>query len=199
MTDNRLPHIMIDAETLGTKPGCVIKSIGVITFRPWLWAVSEEAWANDITKLKLHVSREWCEFSGLTVDPATERWWQDQSEEARQDAFGNKDKEIPLLDACQAVRKFILDIAEEKGVYPGRVWCQGLTFDLPIIGEAMHRVGVKEPWYHRYTRDTRSIYEEAGIDYSGVFHEPIRDCIAQAAHVSEAKTIIARALGREVI
>jgi len=200
MTRNsRLPHVMIDAETLGTKPGCVIMSIGVITFSPWLWAESEKAWADDITKLKLHVSREWCEFSGLTVNPDTERWWQDQSEEARRDAFGNKDKEIPLLDACQAVRKFILDIAEEKGVYPGRVWCHGLTFDLPILGFAMDRVGVREPWFHRYARDTRSVFEEAGLDYSGKAHEPIRDCIEQAAVLSEAKTRIARALGREVI
>jgi len=200
MTRNsRLPHVMIDAETLGTKPGCVIMSIGVITFSPWLWAESEKAWADDITKLKLHVSRQSCLDAGLTINPQTERWWADQPEEARQDAFGNAHLEIPLLDACNRVRDFILGIAEHKGTYPGRVWCQGLTFDLPILAEAMDRVGVREPWHHRYGRDTRSVYEEAGIDYSGVFHEPIKDCIAQAAHVSEAKTILARALGREVI
>lgn len=199
ITNVRHPHVMIDSETLGTRPGCVIMSIGVITFKPWLWAVSEDMWAEDMQKLKLHVTRQSCLDAGLVINPSTEDWWAKQSDEARADAFGNKDKEIPLLDACNAVRDFILGIAEVNGTYPGRVWCQGLTFDLPILAEAMHRVGVKEPWHHRYGRDTRSVYEEAGIDYSGIYHEPIRDCIAQAAHVSEAKTIIARAMGREVV
>lgn len=194
-----IPHVMVDLETLGTRPGCVILSIGAISFKPWLWGSPGLKWQESITRLEVHVSVESCLDVGLEIDPRTQEWWERQSSEARAHAFGNSDKEIPIRDACLAVRDFFLGLGNENGVFPGRVWCHGLNFDLPILAEAMHRVGVPLPWHYRSGRDTRTLLEEAGMDHRGRHHMPIADCIAQAALVSEAKMRLADALGREVI
>lgn len=69
--------VMIDIETLGTKPGAAILSIGAVMFSAT--GLGETFYTP--------VSLKSCTDIGLTVDPDTVAWWMQQSEEARQAAF----------------------------------------------------------------------------------------------------------------
>ena len=67
--------VMLDLETFGTRPGCVIRSIGAIVFDPYSTQTGETFYCN--------VTREDQERLGLHVDPNTEAWWGRQTKDAR--------------------------------------------------------------------------------------------------------------------
>src|ERR1700731_4700055 len=68
-----MPRVMIDLETLGTRPGCSVLSIGAAEFSP------------DGVKASFYVvvRRSSCLDAGLVEDPDTVVWWGRQSPEAR--------------------------------------------------------------------------------------------------------------------
>lgn len=171
---------MMDLETLGSAPGCPILSIGIVEFVPETIRQGLDAWRASLNTFKVNISLESCMAAGLTMSAQTIKWWMFQPEAARRDAFDSAADEISLLEACQAAA-FVID--DMKDV---RVWCHGAPFDVPILGAAMRAVGVKEPWNFRKVRDTRTIFEIAGIEYSGTYHEPVLDATAQAEAVSHA-------------
>ena len=70
-----MPDVMVDLETLGSGPGCIILSIGAAVFDP----VAGEIGARFYRV----VNADSCRAQGLTSDPDTLRWWDEQTEEAR--------------------------------------------------------------------------------------------------------------------
>lgn len=168
-----MKHVMLDLETLGTAPGCVILSIGAVEFGPdGLGAEFDVA-----------ISIDDCEDYGLTVDTLTEQWWEQQSKEARDAAFGGS---YALREA----------LALFDGFYVGAgarcLWGHGASFDAPVLAAAYAAMGWKEPWAYNATRCTRTLYEVAGVDPKapefqvGVQHNALDDAKAQALAAIEA-------------
>ena len=124
-----MKHIMFDIETLGTKPGCVILSIGAIEF---------DLATGELGKsIELFIDSESSVAHGLTIEPRTVMWWMMQNEAARREITGRTT--VPLdramIDFHQA-----FDWKEKK------VWCNGANFDFPILAAAMDVLGLPEPW-----------------------------------------------------
>jgi hypothetical protein len=169
-------HCMIDIETLGTRPGAVILSIGVVTFDEK--GVIKEWLCNVDLKSSLD--------AGLGVEAGTIHWWMRQSGEAVAAAF-QEIGSTPVKDALTALYEFTQD---ENCKW---FWSHGATFDLVLLQEAAIRVGAPplfENSAFRAARDTRTLFEIADVNPknflgSGVAHKALDDARAQALAVIE--------------
>jgi hypothetical protein len=162
-------HIMLDLETLGTKPGAVIRSIGAVAFDPRALTLGAPFYAN--------VDRASCEAIGLLVDPDTEAWWAKQSPEARARL------ETDPLPIGEAISRFEVFWREAEG---RQIWGHGASFDAPILEAAFRALGRRTPWPFSACRDTRTLYEMAGVEpdrTDGLHHDALADAMSQAKAV----------------
>jgi len=74
-----MQDVMIDIETLSTRLGAVVLTIGAVVFDP----ESEELGQTFFIRLPAQEQID----RGALVDMQTIRWWMDQSVEAKQAAF----------------------------------------------------------------------------------------------------------------
>lgn len=165
-------HVMLDLETLGKTPGSVIASIGAVAFDPLAGAFRPEFYAV--------VDRASCEAVGLEVDPDTLAWWARQSEEARSALAVDP---MPLREALAAFTTWWREMEGE------RLWSQGANFDEPILAAAYRACGMAVPWKYHASRDTRTVYELAGVVVErgkGVHHNALDDALAQVDAVCRA-------------
>ena len=170
-------HVMIDIETLGTKPGCPIASIGAVVFDPVAGALG--------AKFFTRISLQSCDEAGLRMDAKTVYWWMQQSDEARINTFFG---ECCTLE--QAICEFGYWWTENAGE-DAKMWAHGATFDPPILEAAYHAIGEVAPWKFYLVRDTRTIFDVSGIDV-GQYRDPdnhhsaLKDAEAQAHAVIAA-------------
>jgi DNA polymerase III epsilon subunit-like protein len=160
--------IMIDIETLGTSPGCVVLSIGACEFSEK--GIGEQFYTS--------ISPESCTQWGLTIEPRTVLWWMDQSQDARD--FITKGKHVALEQALVDLRTAF----KWKGK---KVWCNGAAFDFPILTAAHNAVGSNVPWEYWACHDYRTIKNIVGRDIfetcavkATVAHNALADAVAQA-------------------
>lgn len=161
-------HLMLDIETLGTTPGCVVLSIGAVEFD-----------LNGITgEFHAHIDVPSCIEAGLQMEASTVMWWLDQSKEAQEALL--KAETFPLVDVLAA----LTDTFEWQDL---RVWANGASFDFPILDAAYKAVGKKAPWPYYNQMDFRTLKNMVGkknFDLlrvrSGVAHDALDDARAQA-------------------
>jgi len=171
-------HLMIDLETLGTVPGCVIVQIGLAAFN-----VDDD----KMTAEKINVDVQSCIDAGLHIDASTLRWWMEQSAEARKSVFGSGGG-LELPRAIEVADNFYL-----THVDGGKVWGHGAGFDEPILRAAHHALGFEDAWHHGLLRDTRTLADivpHVERVEPKLAHDAESDAIAQAQWV--------RAMLREV-
>lgn len=169
-------HCMLDLETLGTTPGCVILSIGAVVFDPY-----------DGMQMgnKFHCNLDPLEQiqAGLVVDPATEAWWSKQSVAAKSALH------IPTrIGVHRALPKFSTFLEENEVT---NVWGHGAGFDQPILRAVYVRLGLEIIPALRFYNDldTRTIFNVSNVTVdrnAGTHHRSIDDAIAQAKAVCEA-------------
>lgn len=175
----RLPHVkefdsvMLDLETWGNRPGCVIVSIGAVEFNRKTGEMGREFYVT--------VDAQSCMDVGLTVQASTIEWWLMQNEEARKAIL--KDK----VSIHNAISRFNLWFNKNQ-----TIWGNGLGFDVSILKCAMYAIGIDHPWKYDAERDVRTYVAEApeirkSIKFVGTRHEPIADCKHQIEYL--CKTI----------
>lgn len=169
-------HIMLDIETLGMTPGDVILSIGAVEFG--------DSSNSYFTGIDLASSL----LAGFTINPVTLEWWTQQSEEAKGRAFNAANKQ----DVRSALEEFAKFVTKDT-----RVWAKGPDFDCVMLAAAYQKLGLKQPWSYRHTRDVRTITALAGLTVFAkpiVPHDPIADAGAQASDVIAAHQALGRML-----
>ena len=68
-----------------------------------------------------------------------------------------------------------------------RVWCQGPSFDFPILASLFIQYEKKHPWEFWHQRDSRTVTSlipeniKEKINFSA--HNAVEDCVAQAKSV----------------
>lgn len=178
-------HVMLDIETMGTRPGSAIASIGACTF-------GEGGTGRDCFEIAVTLVGQ--DRLGLTIDPETVLWWLGQSEPAR-DAL--RDGGAPLRDALAAFSAWLLNLRRLRGAAEIRIWGNGASFD-PVLLEAAYRAADAgpPPWRYRQVRDLRTLLDLAGLDMrafpSVVAHSALADAIAQATAAEAALKALAR-------
>lgn len=172
---DQLHDAMIDIEALGTRPGAAILSIGAVMF--------DQAGLGGT--FYAPVLLESCIAVGLTIDPATVTWWMRQSDEARAAAFREEAAPLP---------KVLGDFADwfvaNRATHP---WCHGATFDVPLLEAAFKACGMSAPWEFWNVRDTRTLYDLAGVKVdraARTHHNALDDAINQAATAVRAMRIL---------
>ena len=162
-------HLMLDLETLGTTPGCVVLSIGAVEF--------------DLDGIKsafhAHIDVDSSTALGLKVDARTVMWWLDQSKEA-QNALLQADP-FPIHDVLDALS----DTFDWKDL---KVWANGASFDFPIL-EAVYKAAHRTvPWKYYNQMDFRTMknlvpngsYELLRVR-PGTAHDALDDARSQAS------------------
>ncbi len=164
-------HIMIDLETMGTRPNAPIISIGAVSFDAW---GIRDTFYRDVT---LHSSVK----SGAVIDPSTVLWWLRQ-DKAAQDAFEEgQDEALSLEQALRDFSQFVCSYGDGlKGV-----WGNGASFDNVIMHESGKRcrVGTWEFWKDRCYRTVKSMFPDVPFERSGTHHNALDDARSQALHL----------------
>lgn len=177
-------HVMIDIETLGTKPGCAILAIAAVEFDPFGVNYGAEFYQNvELTSQIMF---------GAEVNAATLEWWQTQSEQAK---LALVDDQVRLEKALSSFAFFIERFDGEKCPM---IWAKSVQFDTGILAHAMNEHGVVVPWTHRDLIDCRTVMELAklkpvtmpmappSVPPAGVPHNALFDCRYQIMHTQEA-------------
>ncbi len=164
-----LTMIMIDIETLGVKPGCVVLSIGAVEFDK-----AGKFGKEFEVVIDPHNAEAW----GLKLEADTVMWWMKQSEEARKKISTDGEGLSEALSLF--IRAFNWKDAE--------VWANGASFDFPILEAAFNAVDMMKPWKYYNERCFRTIkglvgkqvYEANKVNPT-VAHSALDDAKAQAA------------------
>jgi oligoribonuclease (3'-5' exoribonuclease) len=169
--------MMIDLETLGTRPNAPVIAIGAAFFDPDTGEIGKTFdGAIDF--------EDACRFG--QVEGSTIKWWFGQSDEARSKAVrGTASAEKVFRGFANFVRAF----GDPAKVQP---WGNGASFDISIMDYAFRRIlNEQAPWSFWNVRDCRTIKEIAtgfAPDYKaarkGVHHSALDDAIYQAEWVS---------------
>lgn len=165
-----IDKVMLDLETLGTSPGCVVLSIGACSFDH----------AGFRKTFHQTISIESSKAQGLVVDPRTEEWWQQQDRKVREAAFGGTEGLCEVLDSFH-------DWFRNLGAW-GKitVWGNGADFDLPILAAAYKAANRPTPWapYNgRCYRTLKNLLPHVKAPpFSGAKHCALDDAQHQANH-----------------
>jgi len=136
---------VIDLETLGTKPGAPILSIGAAAF-------SLERHEMHIFYKKLHLLGQ----DMSKVDPATLLWWMEQSQAARDYAFQETEEAETIWTAVSQFTIWIERLKREAGEEP-TVWGNSSSFDNELLRALYEQCGMDAPWSFRADRDFRTV------------------------------------------
>ena len=166
-------NVMVDIETLGTRPGSVILSIGAVTF-------GASGVGNEFYRI---INTQTCLNAGLELDPATLDWWASQSPEARATLNHSAD-----LKTSVSLARALSDFREYLAVYDKgtvRVWGNGSNFDNVLIAAAYRKAGDVTPWNYlndRCYRTLKNLEPDCKPNRTGTFHSALDDAKTQAEH-----------------
>lgn len=186
---------MIDIETLGTKPGCVILSIGAVAFDP-LQKYDEGFKYSDYNVFYCNLTIFDQLLSGLTIEQGTVDWWKIQSPEAV-GALTDPDP-ISLYSGIGRLISWFDSLGGDRG----KVWANSPDFDLAIIEKASEIINFNRiPWSFRDKADLRTIKHIAQLKLKpgdeiaypvrhGTHHNALDDCFHQIAVVQTCMEFI---------
>lgn len=174
-------HMMVDIETLGTKPGSVILSIGAVAFSPYHGDLLSNAIDNN-RKFSCRIDLQSAMDYGLTIDSSTLLWWMKQSDQARYKAFEDGES-LSLNDALVRLCAFI------KFHNIKYAWGNSASFDLGLLSVAFDKAELKTPWPFWGENCYRTIKNVAGvkgykeIERVGLHHDALDDALHQAKNL----------------
>lgn len=163
-----MSDVMIDIETLSTKPNAAMLSVGAAFFNIQGNRLGRHYYAN------IEMSSY---SSDYHIDPDTVKWWFTQSQEAR-DA---------VLVKPQPIKKVLMELGAfmRQGGSSLRVWGNGANFDPVILRNAYETENIPVPWKFWNTRDVRTVVDQMPnikniIKREGTYHNALDDAITQA-------------------
>jgi len=163
--------IMLDLETLGTKPGSIILSIGAVSFN----GIGIQRNFYERIDLKS------CEKYGMTVSLDTIAWWMKQDKQAQDEAFSNGKSLAYVLGSFSEWLKSFNDDIE--------IWGNGSDFDNLLLSSAYEIVGIDCPWNYWQNRCYKTIRAMFGTgiktERKTQKHNALLDAEYQALHLIE--------------
>lgn len=168
-------HLMLDIESLSTRVGGVVLSAAFVRF-------------EDLASCSINLSVTDQQALGMEVDASTVEWWRAQPPEAWAAAASNPQ---PIAAALPYLTTWLQWAAAGRPLF---IWCHGASFDAPLLGEVFRRAGLPCPWKYNEVRDTRTLYDLAGVDlktYShGMAHVALDDAICQTKAALDSLRIL---------
>lgn len=165
--------IMLDIETLGTRPECVILTLGAVKFNPF--TLDEPG-----PGLYLRLDADEQIALGREVQEDTLQWWMTQAEDVREEALGEGSDRVKLDDMYKQLNRFL--------VGANNIWCQGPAFDMVILENLYRQMGWPTPWQFWQIRDSRTLFGVHGdprVKGKAGLHNALEDCVSQATAVQQ--------------
>ena len=166
-------RIMLDIETLGTRPGCKILSIGATTFS---LDFSDRVKSN--TAFYTTIRRDDNRF---LTDPNTLIWWEQQSYAAMHAAFKGG---LIYKSALKKFNSWVQDQVDSINYDEVEFWCKGPHFDISILECAYRIVGLPTPWEYYAIRDLRTainLFPNLQLpEHKGIKHHALDDALYEA-------------------
>lgn len=163
-------NVMLDLETLGTRPGYGILSIGACTF--------------DLKhKFYDRISPDDAR-SHFKENIDTLRWWSRQVSVVREEAFGGTK---PTVEVLCSFRDWFwsLNSGDIKNTF---IWGNGASFDISILEHVYEELGISLPWTSKNGRCYRTLKKllphVTAEPRAGNHHHALDDAIHQAKHAS---------------
>ena len=180
---------MIDLETLGTKPGCKILSIGAVVFNPM---EPLRLYAQPVENIFYSSISTESQYTILTTDPSTLEWWSVQDDAAREEAFSGV---LPIGEVLANFTRYLnmqllITGLTKKDLY---VWGNSASFDLKILEAAYDKCCLPVPWNYSNEMCFRTLKKLSATKapaFVGVKHNALADAINQADHAIEIFTAL---------
>jgi len=167
-----MADIMLDLETLGTRPGCVILTLGAVKFDPY--SLQEPG-----PGIYFRVDVDEQTALGREVQEDTLAWWISQAEDIREEALGEQDR-VSLDTLYRDLNRFL--------VGANNIWAQGPLFDFAILENLYRQMGWPTPWQYWQIRDSRTLFGVHGdprVKGKAGLHNALEDCVSQAVAVQQ--------------
>jgi hypothetical protein len=164
--------IMLDLETLGTRPGCVILTLGAVKFDPY--SLKEPG-----PGIYFRVDVDEQTALGREVQEDTLNWWISQADDIREEALGETER-VSLDTLYRDLNRFL--------VGANNIWAQGPLFDFAILENLYRQMGWPTPWQYWQIRDSRTLFGVHGdprIKGKAGLHNALEDCVSQATAVQQ--------------
>ena len=123
-----MTDVMLDLETLDTKPTSVILTIGAIRFNREKRLKPLKKCDTFYRKIEIEKQKD----EGFTSSQLTEQWWNRQDEDVREEALGGKHR----VELKKALEDFVRWWKDNNNVDKQCVWGNGSSFDCPIMENA---------------------------------------------------------------
>lgn len=190
--------LMLDLETLDTKPGGVILSIGAVFFDRKTGLIPSNGIFHEETNMESQIV-----LHG-TVSADTMDFWARTDPEWIEKVMGDE-----YQKGVQPIREALLKLnawcskhfLSSQEFHLEGVWSQGQDFDMGILAEMYRRVannsGARDfgagamPWPFYLHRDTRTVYDITGfnpnsVQRTGRHHNALDDCLHQVKCLLQA-------------
>lgn len=176
--------IMLDLETLGTKPGCVVLSIGALAFDPLADELPKPEDGGRSFYQNLTIFDQL--LLGLVVNEKTLDWWKLQDTKAKEALTTDK------VTLQSGLFRLVTWLGNLPGKEKGKIWAKSPDFDCAVLEEAARRIGVNLPWTFRDKADLRTLTHVGYVSGKvagnppapiGTKHNALDDCYTQAAEV----------------
>jgi hypothetical protein len=166
-------HVMIDGETPDSNAATTsFLTLAAVPFIPETGEILPAFYGRCSLSSLL--------MAGFSELQATADWWQKQSQEARDEAFGGtgdiKTMWLEFSIWCKEVK-------DANG--PLIVWGNGSDFDNVICSQSFKKFGIDSPWLYtdnRCYRTLKNILPNVTHSYIGVKHSAVDDARNQAMH-----------------
>ena len=166
-------RVMIDEETLGTRPGDVILSLGACT-----WDDESGRFGDD--RFHVVISLEASLRLGLKTEKSTIDWWRRQKPEAQAVLFDALVSTVTPEQACHDFAEWLDTVCDARTV---QVWGNGASFDNVLLDALYRAAGVDRPWgdfNDRCFRTLKDGYRDLQPKREGVHHNALDDALHQA-------------------
>lgn len=176
--------ISIDLESLSLEPNAMILAIGAVEFDVATGELGNTFYRTiDIT----------AKGGGGVMDPATVKWWMEQSQEARDRIFADPEA-VPLAQALIDFSEWLgFDDSLPDGEYPDvKLWQRG-DKDGQWLACAYDGLNLQLPFRYWQLNDQRTItnlFPQDFFDGAGVAHDALSDATIQAKHLMQALAVM---------
>jgi hypothetical protein len=165
--------VMLDLETLSTRPESVILTIGAVKFDPWKDDVDAESGLYHRVDVDQQLAL------GRHVQEETVQWWANQPAEVFEEAMGETGR-VDLETMCADLNRFLVGV--------NNIWCQGPAFDIVILENLYRQLVKPTPWQFWQIRDSRTLFGVHGDPREKdrkAAHNALMDCYYQAIGVQQ--------------
>jgi hypothetical protein len=168
-----MSDIVLDIETLSTRPDAVVLTIGAIKFSPF----ADDIDATNGFYTRIDVDEQI--GMGRHISEDTIQWWGKLPAEVREDAMGEHNRDS-VEKALAGLNKFL--VGSEN------IWVQGPVFDIATLENLYRQMLMPPPWHFWNIRDSRTLFGVHGDPRQKNHqhaHNAMIDCVIQGKAIQQ--------------